>query len=96
MPAEEPKTREELTLESIVEGKRMEAYVEHRTKEMHVCALCGTVGYKRRPMRQIGDRWFCIDCMRQLKEVLDNLSQWEAEIQLEKEMSKKIDDSLGM
>ena len=35
MPTEDPKSRTELTIESILEGKKMEAYVEHRTKEMH-------------------------------------------------------------
>jgi hypothetical protein len=47
-------------------------------------------------MTQVGNRWFCIECLRHLKEVLDTLSQWEAEIQLEREMSKKIDETLGM
>jgi ribosomal protein L37AE/L43A len=96
MPTEDPKSRTELTIESILEGKKMEAYVEHRTKEMHSCTMCGAIGYKRKPMKQIGNVWFCIDCMRHLKEVLDTLSQWEAEIQLEREMSKKIDETLGM
>lgn len=96
MPTEDPKSRTELTIESILEGKKMEAYVEHRTKEMHACTMCGVISYKRKPMKQVGNRWFCIDCLRHLKEVLDTLSQWEAEIQLEREMSKKIDETLGM
>jgi len=95
LPAEQ-KPRDELTLESIVEGKRMDAYVEHRTKEMHVCALCNAVGYKRKPMRQIGKQWICIDCLRQLREALEGLEQWEAELQLEREMGKKIDDTIGL
>jgi len=90
------KSRKELTLEAIVEGKKMEAYVEHRTKDMHVCWICGTIGYKKKPMKNIGNRWICIDCLKHLKEILDSLDQWEAEIQLEKEMSKKIDESLGV
>jgi len=96
MAAGERKSRKELTLESIVEGKKMEAYVEHRTKDMHACWICGTIGYKKKGMKTIGSKWICIDCLRGLKEVLENLDQWEAEIQLEKEMSKKIDETLGI
>jgi len=95
MPDEE-KSRNDRTLESILEGKKLDAYAEHCTKKMHVCALCGTVGYQRKPMKPIGSKWVCIDCMRELKEVLDTLPQWEAEIQIGKEMSKKIDDTLGV
>jgi ribosomal protein L37AE/L43A len=94
--ANEERSRKELTLESLVEGKKLEAYVEHRTRDMHVCALCGAVGYKKRPMKCIGARWLCIDCLRHLKEVLDTMDQWEAEVQLEKEMAKKIDEGLGL
>ena len=83
-------------LESIVEGKKMEAYVEHCTKDMHVCGLCGIVGYKKLPMRLIGKKWICIDCLRQIKETLETIDQWEAEIQLEKEMSMKINETIGL
>ena len=92
MPEDAP--RNDSAIESIIEGKKMEAYAEHRTKDMHCCAFCGNIGYRKRPMRQVGSRWICIDCLRSLKEVLEGLDQWEAEIQLEKEMSKKIDESL--
>lgn len=95
MPEEE-RTRGEIMLESIIEGKKMEAYVEHCTKDMHVCILCAAVGYKKQPMRLIGKKWVCIDCLRQLKETLETMDQWEAEIQLQKEMSKKIDETLGL
>jgi hypothetical protein len=47
-------------------------------------------------MRLIGKRWLCIDCLRQLKETLETMDQWEAEIQLEKEMSNKINETLGL
>ena len=94
--AAEEKTRKELTLESIVEGKKMEAYVEHRTKEMHTCAICGCIGYKKWPMRSVGGRWFCMDCVRQLKDLMDNLDKWEAEVKLESELSKRIDEGLGL
>jgi hypothetical protein len=93
---EEGRTRGEMMLESIIEGKKMEAYVEHCTKDMHVCTFCSMVGYKKQPMRLIGNKWLCIDCLRQLKETLDTMDQWEAEIQLEKEMSVKIDQTLGL
>jgi hypothetical protein len=96
MAAGERKSRKELTLESIVEGKKMEAYVEHRTKDMHACWICGTIGYKKKAMKNVGLKWICIDCFRSLKEVLETLDQWEAEIQLEIEMSKKIDETLGI
>jgi hypothetical protein len=94
--ANEERSRKELTLESIVEGKKMEAYVEHRTREMHVCTICGGIGYKKRPMKCIGSRWFCLDCMRQLKDIMDNLEKWDAEVKLENELSKKIDEGLGL
>jgi ribosomal protein L37AE/L43A len=94
--ANEERSRKDLTLESLVEGKKLEAYVEHRTRDMHVCTLCGAVGYKKRSMKVIGTRWLCMDCLRQLKEVLDTMEQWEAEAQLEKEMAKKIDEGLGL
>jgi ribosomal protein L37AE/L43A len=96
MPAGEAKSKRDATLEAIVEGKKMEAYVEHRTKDMHVCALCGAVGYKRKPMKPIGEKWVCLDCARGLKQVLDSLDQWEAEIRLEDEMRGKINESMRM
>jgi hypothetical protein len=96
MATGERKSRKELTLESIVEGKKIEAYVEHRTKDMHACWICGAIGYKKKAMKNVGSKWICIDCLRSLKEVLETLDQWEAEIQLEIEMSKKIDETLGI
>jgi ribosomal protein L37AE/L43A len=93
--ADEPRSRKELTLESLVEGRKMEAYVEHRTRDMHACAICGGVGYKKRAMKSVGGRWFCMECIRQLKELLDSLERWEAEVELEREMAKKIDEGLG-
>jgi hypothetical protein len=96
MPADSGRTKRDMTLESIVEGKKMEAYVEHRTKEMHVCWMCGAVGYKKLPMKSVGTRWICINCLRELKEILDSLDQWDVELQLEEEMSKSIDESLDM
>ncbi len=92
---DDDRSRRDLTLESIVEGKKMEAYVEHRTKDMHVCALCGNVGYKKTPMKCIGNSWICITCFHKLKDILNSMDAWDAEVQIEKEMSKKMDEGLG-
>lgn len=89
-------SRQDLTLQSIVEGKKMEAYVEHRAKDMKVCWLCGTVSYRKLPMKNVGTHWVCIDCFRQIREIIINMDKWEAEIQLEKELSKKVDEGFGI
>jgi hypothetical protein len=47
-------------------------------------------------MRLIGKKWLCIECLHQIKETLETMDQWEAEIELEKEMSMKIDETLGL
>jgi hypothetical protein len=94
MPTEKRISRDE-TLESIIEGRKMEAYAEHMTKEMRSCWICEKVCYKS-PTRNIGGRYICFDCLKQLKEAFSSLDKWEAEQQLEKEMRKKIDDSLKM
>jgi len=85
-----------MILESIIEGKKMEAYAEHRTKEMHACWLCDNISYRKKPIKQVGKRWICIDCLRQLKESLDTLEAWEKEIVLEGEMKKQLNDGLGL
>jgi hypothetical protein len=95
MPAEKRVSRDE-TLESIIEGRKMEAYAEHMTKDMHSCWICEKIGYKNRLMKNIGGRYICFDCLKQLKESFDSLDKWQAEQQLEKEMRRKIDDSLKM
>jgi hypothetical protein len=64
-------------LRTLQEGKRLEAYVERQSDEMRVCALCEKVYYRRKPMKKIGARWYCIDCLRSLKESLDSLDRWE-------------------
>jgi len=94
-----PRTDEEkkkLILDTIVEGRKMEAYAEHRTREMHSCAVCDTVCYKKKSAKKIGKKYVCIDCLRNLKEVLDSLSQWEEEILLEGEMKKQLEDGLNL
>jgi hypothetical protein len=64
-------------LRTITEGKRFEGYVEQQTRDMHACALCQRILYRKTPMKQIGARWVCIDCLKSLKEALDSLEQWE-------------------
>ena len=88
--------KRKVILESIIEGKKMEAYAEHRTKEMHACWLCDSVMYRKKPLKQIGNKWICMDCLKQLKEALDNLDQWEKEIALEGEMKRQLNEGLGI
>jgi hypothetical protein len=64
-------------LQALDEGRRLEAYAEQQTREMRVCFLCERVVYRRLPVRKIGRRWICIDCVRELKELLENLDHWE-------------------
>ena len=80
-------------LASIPENRKIELYVEHKTKEMHTCMFCGNIFY-RKPGKQIGDKWICIDCLRSLKEILDGLDQWEAEMAIEKEFNARYENAL--
>ena len=100
MPKTEVKEKEDtdrrrLVIESIVEGRKMEAYAEHRTKEMHSCWFCGSICYRKTPVKNIGGKWICIDCLRQLKETLDTLNQWEEELSVQKDARKQLDGDLG-
>jgi hypothetical protein len=85
--------KKKVLIESMLEGRKMEAYAEHRTKEMHSCWICNTVCYKSKPVKNIGARWICIDCLRQLRETLDTLQQWEEELSLQKDMKKQLNES---
>lgn len=87
--------RKKNVLEAISEGRKMEAYAEHRTKDMHVCALCETICYRKKAGKAIGKKWFCVDCLRLLKETMETFGQWEEEIALEAEMKKQLDNGLG-
>ena len=87
--------RRKMVLESIIEGRRMEAYSEHRTKDMHACWICEKVCYRKTPAKNIGNKWICIDCLRKLKETLDNLGQWEEELALESEMKSQLEDGFN-
>lgn len=83
-----------MIIESIVEGRKMEAYAEHRTKDMRTCWVCSTITYRKKPIKNIGGKWICIDCLRQLKEALDTLQQWEEELSLEREMKRQLEKGL--
>jgi hypothetical protein len=85
-----------MIMESLVEGKKMELYTERRTSEMHYCIFCEKISYKKKPVKQLGNKWICIDCLRQLKELLDSLKQWEEELTLEDEMKKQLGEGLGL
>ncbi|MEW5760100.1 MAG: hypothetical protein AB1779_04980 [Candidatus Thermoplasmatota archaeon] len=74
----------------------MEIYAEHKTKEMHYCWLCEEISYKKKPMREVGKKWLCIDCIRKLKETMDTLKDWEAELQIKDEMKKQLEEGLGI
>jgi hypothetical protein len=88
--------KKKVIMETIAEGRKMEAYAEHRTKDMHVCWTCGVISYKKKPMKQIGGKWICIDCLRQLKEVFDTFDQWEEELSLERDAKKQLDEGMGL
>ncbi len=75
-------------LRTLVQGKRYEAYVEQQTSDMRVCAFCDRIYYRRKPLKPIGVRWICIDCLRSLKESLDTLDQWEEMSALHEEMER--------
>ena len=83
-------------LSSLKEGKRMEAYAEHRTKDMKHCDFCEKISYKKVPGKEIGEKWICIDCLRRLKEILDNLEKWEEELALDEEMEDQLEEDLDI
>lgn len=91
-----PDERREKMLDTIIERKKMDAYVEHRLKDLKICAICGQIGYKKTPMKQIGGRWICFNCLKELKEALDDLDVWEEEIALEKDMARQFDEGLDI
>ncbi|MDG6220279.1 MAG: hypothetical protein QCI38_02370 [Candidatus Thermoplasmatota archaeon] len=90
----EPMDSKKLLIDSLVEGRKMEAYAEHRAKEMHSCWLCGEIIYRKRPIKKVGERWICIDCLRSLREALDTMDEWEREIALGEKMKKQISHDL--
>jgi hypothetical protein len=77
-------------LRTLAEGQRFEAYAEQQTAEMKVCFLCERVYYRRKPMKKVGQRWLCIDCLRGLKESLDTLDDWEKRAVLHDELEQNV------
>lgn len=77
-------------LRNLAEGKRFETYVEQQTQEMRVCFLCDRIFYRHKPIKRVGSRWVCIDCLRSLKESLDSLERWEQMSTLREEMEKDV------
>ncbi|MGQ9582345.1 MAG: hypothetical protein ACUVV6_02380 [Thermoplasmatota archaeon] len=91
----EGQTKRAEVLERVLRGQAMETYIEHRTSEMRCCALCESIGYRRRPMKQVGRKWICLPCWRQMKEILESLDRWEEEVALKNEMDRTIKRGLG-
>ncbi len=83
-------------MNSLLEGKRMEAYAEHRTEDMNHCHLCERIAYKKLAGKEIGKKWICIDCLKKMKEILDTIDEWEEEIAMGEEMEEQLDDNLGL
>ena len=92
---EEITDRRKSILKSIVEGRKLDAYAEYRTKDMRTCWICQEICYKK-PVKVIGTKSICIDCLRQLREAIETLEQWEKELTLEEEVKKKLDHGLGV
>jgi hypothetical protein len=91
MPEEEQKNDRKKVIDAFIEGKKLDAYAEHRTKEMHTCWACGAIAYKRLSGVVVGARWLCLPCMRQLKEALDSIQDIEDEMKFQAELKKKFD-----
>ena len=77
-------------LRNLAEGKRFETYVEQQTQEMRVCFLCDKIYYRRKPVKRVGARWVCIDCLRALKDSIDTLDRWEQLSTLRDEIEKDV------
>jgi len=94
-PVKDAQSNKEELLENVLKGQAMESYIEHRTKDMRSCALCETIGYRQRPMKQVGKKWICISCWREIREILDTLDRWEEEMALKEEMESTIKNGLN-
>ena len=77
-------------LRNLAEGKRFENYVEQQTQQMRVCFLCDRIFYRRKPVKKVGARWVCIDCLRSLKETIDTLDRWEQLSTLREEIEEDV------
>ncbi|MFQ5883879.1 MAG: hypothetical protein ACE5IO_02125 [Thermoplasmata archaeon] len=78
----EEEEKKKVIMETIAEGRKMEAYAEHRTKDMHTCWACGVISYKKKPMKQIGKNF-------------DTLDEWEEELSLERDAKKQLDEGIS-
>lgn len=81
-------------IDAILEGKKLENYTEYKTREMHVCFLCETICYKSTPVKKIGNKYICINCLKMLKELLDNLEVWESEVSIDESMRKQVFENI--
>jgi hypothetical protein len=81
-------------LRTLADGKRFEAYVEQQTADMRVCAFCERVFYRKKPMKPVGKRWLCIDCLKSLKESLETLDRWEEMSALHEEIERDVHGGL--
>ncbi len=95
-PAEDKDGMKDKLVTSLLEGKRMEAYAEHRTDDMNYCHLCQRITYKKVPGKEIGEKWFCIDCLKRLKEIIETMDQWEEEVAMGSKMKNQLDENLGI
>ena len=73
----DPLEKDRTVRRALSDGQRLEAYTEQQTREMRSCQFCERVGYRRLPLKPLGRRWVCIDCLRSLKELLEGLERWE-------------------
>jgi hypothetical protein len=89
-PVRERPASDKRLLRSLAEGRRFETYVEQQTQEMRVCFLCDRIYYRRKPVKRVGARWVCIDCLRALKESIDTLDRWELLSTLREEIEKDV------
>jgi hypothetical protein len=94
--AETPRAHSERrrVLRTLAAGKRFEAYVEQQTSEMRRCAFCDRIFYRKKPMKQVGTRWLCIDCLKGLKETLDGLDRWEEMSALHETIERDVRDGI--
>ncbi|HEV2316005.1 MAG TPA: hypothetical protein VGV89_00295 [Thermoplasmata archaeon] len=93
-PAPSVGTERRRGLRTLAEGKRFEAYVEQQTPDMRVCAFCDRVFYRKKPIKAVGKRWVCIDCLKSLKESLDTLDRWEEMSVLHEEIERDVHGGL--
>jgi len=88
------KMGEKLPIRTLLESMRLEAYVEEKLAEVKVCALCGRLGYRKLPMRRIGARYICAECLAQLKDAIENYDAWLEEVKEEEEARKSLEKRL--